>query len=57
MDYESFSYGFGANEGLDVDIDIEYEPFSFDPIIIDLLFESHKFNFVESKTMSLTILI
>ena len=48
--YEYFSYRFDVNEGLDVDICIEYEFFSFDPIITNHLFEPSKSEFLESKT-------
>jgi len=37
-EYESFSYGFNVTEGLDVGFHVEYESFSFDPVIPDLLF-------------------
>ena len=51
MESESFSYPFDINKGLNVDICVEYESFSFDPIITDLLFGSHKSEFVESETI------
>jgi len=38
-EYESFSCGFDVNEGLDVGFHVEYESFSFDPVIPDLLFK------------------
>ena len=38
-EYESFSYGLDFTKGLDVGIHVEYESFSFNPIIHDLLFE------------------
>jgi len=38
-EHESFSYGFDVSEGLDVSFYIEYESFSFDPIITNLLFQ------------------
>jgi len=38
-EYESFSYGFDATEGLDLGFHVEYEVFSFDSIIPDLLFK------------------
>ena len=37
--YESFSCGFDVTEGLDVGFHVEYESFSFDPVIRDLLFK------------------
>jgi len=36
---ESFSYGFDVTEGLDLGSHIEYETFSFEPVIPDLLFK------------------
>jgi len=36
---------------LDVDLYTEYKSFYFDPIRTDFLFESHKFNFVESEAI------
>jgi len=48
--YESFSCRFDVNEGLDVDICVKYESFSFVPIITDHLSESSKFGIVKSKT-------
>ena len=38
--------------GLAVDLRVEYESFSFDPIQADLLFESSKSDFVESETIA-----
>ena len=38
--YESFSYKLDVTEGFDVDSHFEYESFSFDPIMPDLLIES-----------------
>jgi len=38
-EYESFSCGFDVAEGLDVGFNIEYESFSFDPIIPNLVFK------------------
>lgn len=38
--YESFSYGLDVTKGLNVDFHVEYESFSFDPVIPDLLFKS-----------------
>ena len=38
------------NEGLDVGFYVEYESFSFDPIIIDTLFAPSKGGFLESET-------
>jgi len=37
--YESFSCGFDVTEGLDVGFHVEYESFSFDSVIPDLLFK------------------
>jgi len=37
---------------LEVDLRVEYESFSFDPIQADLLIESCKSKFVESKTIA-----
>ena len=50
MESESFSCGFDVNEGLDVDICVECESFSFDSIIIGHLFEPSKSEFSESGT-------
>jgi len=50
VEYESFSFVFDVDVGLDVDLCAEYEYFSFDPIITDPLFESRKSEFVESET-------
>ena len=52
MKYESFSCEFDRNEGLEVDISVEYESFSFDPIITDILFESRKFEFIKFETIA-----
>ena len=38
-EYESFSCGFDVTEGLDVGFYVEYESFSFDPVIPDFLFK------------------
>ena len=38
-EYQSFSCGFDVIKGLDVGFHLEYESFSFDPIIPDLLFK------------------
>jgi len=35
--YESFSYELDVTEGFDVGFHVEYESFSFDPVIPDLL--------------------
>jgi len=51
MEYEAFLCEFDVNVGLDVDLCVEYESFSFDPIITGLLFESHKSEFVESRNI------
>ena len=51
MKYGSFLCGFDVNEGLDVDICVEYEFFSFDPIITYFLFGSHKSEFVKFETI------
>jgi len=51
MEYKSFSYGFDVNVSLDVDLCVEYESFSFDPIQTALLFENCKFAFVEFETI------
>jgi len=39
VQYECFSCGFDVTEGLDVGFHLEYELFSFDPGIPDLLFK------------------
>jgi len=49
VEYDSFS--FAVHVGLDVDMCAEYESFSFDPIQANLLFESHKSKFIESKVI------
>jgi len=46
----SFSCGFNINEGLDVDICVEYDSFSFDPIITNRYFKPCKFEFIEYET-------
>jgi len=51
VEYDSFSYRFDVNVGLDVDLCVEYKSFYFDLIISDLLFESHKSVFVEFETI------
>jgi len=51
VEYESFSCELNVNIGLDVDLCAEYESFSFNPIIPDLLVESHKSKFVESEAI------
>jgi len=48
--YESFSCEFDINESLDVGFCVEYESFSFDPVITDHLFESAKSTCTESNT-------
>jgi len=48
VEYELFSCGFDINNSFDKVFCVEYESFSFEPIITDLLFESHKSEFVES---------
>jgi len=45
-----FSCGLDVKKGLNVDICFEYESFSFDPILINHLFESFKFEFLEYDT-------
>jgi len=50
VEYEYFSWGFDINESFDEGFCVEYESFSFDPIIMDILFESSKSKFVESET-------
>jgi len=58
VEYESFSCEFDINKSLDECFYVEYESFSFDPISTDLLFESCKSEFVESKTfMPLTFVL
>ena len=52
VEYESFSCGFDINEGLDEGFCVEYESFSFDPIITALRFESHKSEFVEFENIA-----
>jgi len=50
VEYESFSCGFDVNEGLNVDTCVEYNSFSFDPVITNHLFEPPKSKFLEFKT-------
>ena len=50
MECESFSCGFDVNEDLNVDICVEYESFSFDPIITNKLFEQSKFKILDYET-------
>jgi len=45
-----FLVGFDVNESLDVGFCIEYESFSFDPIISDPILEPPKSEFLESET-------
>jgi len=52
IEYESFSCGFDVNVGLDVDLCVEYESFSFEPIPTDLLFGNCKSEFVESESIT-----
>jgi len=52
IEYESFSYGFDINEGRDEGFCIEYESFTFDPIITALPIESHKSKFVEFENIA-----
>jgi len=49
IEYDSFSHGFEINKSLDEGFYVEYESFSFDPIVTDILFEPHKSKFVESE--------
>jgi len=53
----NFSYGFDVNVDLDVDLCAEYESFSFVPIQTDLLFGHCKFEFVESESIAIRILL
>ena len=53
IEHESFSCGFDVNVGLDVNLCAEYEYFSFALIHLDFLFESHKYEFVESEAIVL----
>jgi len=46
-EYESFSCGFDVNEGLAMCFCVQYESFSFDPIISDLILEKSKTEFLE----------
>ena len=48
-EYECFSYGSNKIESLDVDLCVDYESFSFAPIITYHFCESFKFEFLESK--------
>ena len=50
MEYEPFSYGFDVKVGLDMDIWVQYESFSFNPIRTNHLFEPSKSEFLESET-------
>jgi len=52
MKYESFSCGFDINDSFDEGFCVEYECFSFDSIITDLLFEYHKAKFIESENIA-----
>jgi len=52
IECEYFSCGFDINEGLDEGFCVEYESFSFDPIITALPFESRKSEFVEFKNIA-----
>jgi len=38
-EYESFSYGLDVTEGFDVGFHVEFETFSFEPVIPNLLFK------------------
>ena len=46
---EPFSYGLDDNESLNVGFCVQYESFSFDPIIIGHILEKSKYEFLESK--------
>ena len=45
-----FHMGFEISKSFDKGFCVEYQSFSFDPIITDILFESSKSEFVESET-------
>jgi len=51
IEFEAFSIGPDINVGMDMNLCVECESFSFDPIIIDLLFEFYKLEFVESANI------
>jgi len=48
-EYECFSFGSDKIESLDVDLYVEYESFSFAPIITHHFYEAFKSDFFESK--------
>jgi len=50
MEYESCSYGLDINESFDECFCVEYDSFSFDPIITDHPLESRKFKSIKSWT-------
>jgi len=60
-EYECFSYGLDKIESLDVDLCVDYESFSFAPIITYHFCESFKSEFLESilntSLLILTILL
>ena len=51
IEYESFSYGRDDNKGLDVGFCVQYESFSFDPILSNFILDSSKFEFLESENV------
>ena len=51
IEYESFSYGFDVNMSLDVDLCAEYESFPFNSIQTNILFETCKFEAIESDNL------
>ena len=57
IEYKSFSCGFDANVGLDVDLCAEYESFSFDPIQLDFFLNLTSLNLLSLRPLSLIILI
>ena len=52
MEYEYLSCGLEVKESFDEGFCVEYESFSFDPIISDLLFEYYKSEFVECENIA-----
>jgi len=56
IEYKSFSCAFDINEGVDEGLCVEYESFSFHPVITNSILEKYKSKFVESETfMSMTL--
>jgi len=51
--YESFSHGLDDNEGLGVGFCVQYESFSFGPLISDLILKKSQFEFLTAKNLCL----